>query len=113
MKLKIIITALVLSLALPVAAEFRTIQAAYEIALDHVRLPRLESGTIAYKKCAECPFETKRVGAATGWVINGKSMTLTKFRANLSKVDDRGNRIVTILHNLEQDRVTRVSVWIY
>ena len=60
MKLKIIITALVLSLALPVAAEFRTIQAAYEIALDHVRLPRLESGTIAYKKCAECPFLEER-----------------------------------------------------
>ena len=110
MKIKMIVTALLLSLALPAAADFRTIQAAYEVSLDDVRLPQIDAGTISFKKCFECPYETKRVTASTGWVINGKSMTLAKFRERLSLLADHGDESVTILHHLEQDRVTKVMV---
>ena len=112
MKIKMIVTALLLSLALPAAADFRTIQAAYEVSLDDVRLPQIDAGTISFKKCFECPYETKRVTASTGWVINGKSMTLAKFRERLSQLVDRSNETATVLHHLERDRVTEVSVWI-
>ena len=112
MKIKMIITVLLLSLALPAAAGFRTIQAAYEVALSDIRLPQSESGTIAYRKCAECPYETKRVDASTDWLINGKAVKLEKFRQSVSQLVDRSNETATVLHHLERDRVTEVSVWI-
>lgn len=111
MKIKMIVTALLLGLAIPAAAEFVTIQAAYEIALDNVRLPHRESGTIAYRKCDDCPYETKRLGSDIAWHINGKNTTFKKFKAHVSELY-RDDEIITVLHHLERDQVTRVSVWV-
>lgn len=112
MKLKIVVTALVLSLALPAAAQFRTISEAYEVALSDIRLPQRSVGTIAYKKCAECTYETKRVNTSTVWEINGQSMAFEKFRSKTAAVDNRDRIAVTVLHHLETDRVKKVSVLI-
>lgn len=112
MKLKIVVTALVLSLALPAAAQFRTISEAYEVALSDIRLPQRSVGTIAYKQCAECQYETKRVDASTVWQINGQSLSLDKFRSKTASLDGRGKVAVTVLHHLESDRVTAVRVFI-
>ncbi len=112
MKLKIVITALVLSLALPVAADFRTIAEAYEIALSDIRLPYQEAGTITFRKCAECPYQTKRVDATTVWEIDGKTMSLEKFRHIVLKLADPSAKTVQVLHHLERDRVTKVWILI-
>lgn len=112
MKFRIIIAALLLSLALPAAADFRTIVEGYEVSLSDVRLPQTESGTIAYKKCNECPYETKRVAADASWEINGEAMTLERFRLRLSTVTERSNRTITVGHHLEKDVITRVTIWI-
>ena len=110
MKLKIIVTALVLSLALPAAANFTTIAEAYEVALSNLRLPQSENGTIAYKKCAECSYETKRVDESTVWEINGTATTLEKFRRTVSRLDHPAGETVQVLHDLGRDRVAKV--WI-
>ena len=110
MKLKIIVAALMLGLALPAAAQFTTISAAYEIALSDIRLPQRDGGTVAYKKCAECAYETKRVDASTVWEINGKSMSLQAFRKALRNVENPDRETIQVLHHLESDRVTKV--WI-
>lgn len=110
MKLKIIVAALMLSLAFPAAAQLKTISAAYEIALSDFRLPQRNVGTIAYKKCAECTYETKRVDELTVWEINGKSMPLAKFREALRNVDDPSQETIQVLHHLESNRIKKV--WI-
>ena len=110
MKFKVLIAAIVLGLALPAAAQFRTIAKAYELSLADLRLPQTEGGTVAYKPCETCPYETKRVGSDTEWILDGKSLPLEKFRRSLTSIADRQNTPVTVLHNLESDRVTRVSV---
>ena len=112
MKIKIILAALMLSLTLPATADFRTVQEAYEIALSNVRLPATKSGTIAFKKCNECPYLTKRVAADATWIINDKSTTLEEFRRRLSAMTEQSKKIVTVLHHLDKDEVTRVSIWI-
>ncbi len=112
MKFKILIAALLLSLALPAAADFRTIQEGYEIALSNVRLPQIDSGTIAFKACHECLYQTKRMSSDASWAINGKNTTLKKFRLRLSSLTERSDMVVTVLHHLEKDVVTRVSIWI-
>ena len=50
MKFRLIITALLLSLTLPAAADFTTIVEGYEVSIANVRLPQTQSGTIAYKR---------------------------------------------------------------
>ena len=112
MKLRIIITALMLSLALPAAAGFRTVVEGYEVSMSNVRLPQSESGTIAFKKCEQCAYETKRVTAETIWEINGEPTTLEKFRLRLSTVDKKSNRTVTVGHHLERDVIVKVTTWI-
>ena len=112
MKLRLFITAMMLGLAMPAAAEFKTIAEAYEVALSEIRLPQSASGTIAFKPCATCDFSTRRVDADTRWVINGKAVSLEKFRAAVRRVADRNNEAVTILHHLERNRVTEVSVYL-
>lgn len=110
MKLKIVVTALLLSLALPAAAQFRTISEAYEVALSDIRLPQRSAGTIAYKKCADCAYETKRVDTSTVWEINGQSMAYEKFRSKTAGLKNRDAIAVQVLHHLESDRV--IKVWV-
>ncbi len=110
MKFKIVITALMLMLAFPAAAEFVTVEQAYEIALSDLRLPRSQSGTIAFKECEKCDYMTKRVGPTTHYRINGKSVSLEKFRFALANVRDRSSKPITVLHHLERNQVTEVLV---
>lgn len=110
MKIKILMTTLLLSLALPAAADFTTVQEAYEVALSDLRLPRNEVGTIAFKECETCDFMTKRVNADTHYSINGKSVKLSHFRAALGEVKDPSNEAITVIHHLERNQVTAVLV---
>ncbi len=112
MKIKILMAALALSLAIPVAAEFITVQEAYEVALSNLRLPQTESGTIAFKECETCEYMTKRVGPYTQYRIGGKSVSLVRFRHALRRVDNRDTKSITVLHHLERNQVTEVSVYL-
>lgn len=108
MKIRIFIAALILALALPAAAGFRTIQQAYEVELVNLRLPQSESGTLGFKTCPGCDYVTKRISADTRFVLNGRSMSLQKFRRGLARVKERNNRYVTVVHHLEKDRITQI-----
>ena len=112
MKFKVLITAALLALALPAAAEFRTVQEAYEVALSDLRLPRAEGGTIAFKECGTCEYQRYRVGADTEYRINGKAIPLGKFRAAMSQVADPDNEAVTVLRHVDRNQVTAVSVYL-
>lgn len=110
MKLKVLITTVLLSLALPAAADMRVVQNAYEIALSDMRLPRAEGGTIAFKECRTCDYVRLRVSADTRYQINGKAVPLKKFREALAGVAEPDQEAVTVLHHLERNQVTAVSV---
>ena len=112
MKTKYLLSVLLLALALPVAAEFRTVAEAYEIELSNLRLPQNAAGTIAYKTCDSCEYQTTRVSTDTRWILNGQSMSLVKFRQGVAQIKDRKKRYVTVLHHLENDRVTKVQLTI-
>jgi len=110
MKTRYLFTVLLLVLALPAAAEFRTIERAYEVDFDTLRLPAAEGGTIAFKPCDECAYQTTRVTGSTRWILNGESMSLTRFREGIARYKDEDRKSVTVLHHLEDDRVTAVTV---
>ena len=110
MKIKLTITALLLALALPAAADMAVVQQAYEVALSDLRLPRAEGGTIAFKECDDCGYKRLRVSAGTTYRINGQSTPLSRFRLALREVADRDDEAVTVLHHLELNVVTDISV---
>ena len=110
MKFKVLIAAIALSLALPVTTQADIVQEAYEVALSNVRLPRSPNGTIAFKECDRCEYAVLRVGADTRYRLNGKPVRLVKFREALASVQDRDGEAVTVLHHLERNQVTEVSV---
>jgi biopolymer transport protein ExbD len=110
MKLKLLIATALLCMAFPAAAEFTTVEKAYELALSDVRLPRNNTGTIAFKECDSCDYMTVRVGADTRYMLNGKAVPLKKFREALSVVENSDDQLVTVLRHVEQNKVTAVLV---
>ncbi len=112
MKIKILITAIVLCLALPAAAQFKTIELAHEVALNELRLPSHPSGTIGFKGCSTCDYQTKRVSANTQYMLNGEHVKLAEFREAVSHVRKRSEETVTVLQHLEEDVVIKVSVYL-
>ena len=110
MKIKTIVAAFLLSLCISAAAQFQTVAEAYEVALNDIRLPQNEVGTIAFKQCGECSYETRRVNRDTIWEFNGDRMSLEKFRRNFASIDRSQNIPVQILYHLELNQVTRVWV---
>ena len=113
MEFRALIAAIIVGLALPVAADFKTIAEAHEVSLANLRIPHSESGTVAFRTCDECDYHTERVSEDMQWVLNGKSLPLDKFRRSLLSIADREATAVTVLHHLEKDRVIRVEVTTY
>ena len=112
MKIKTLITAIVLLLAMPVAAQFTTTQLAHEVALNELRLPSHPSGTIGFKSCSECEYQTKRVSENTQYELNGERVKLDEFRDAVSHVRKRSEETVTVLHHLKEDVVIKVSIYL-
>jgi hypothetical protein len=110
MKLKLIIAAMMLTLAFPAAGDGAVVQQAYEVALSDLRLPRAEGGTIAFKECEKCDYLRLRVSASTTYRINGQAVPLPRFRTAMRDVADSKNQAVTVLHHLRLNQVTDVSV---
>ena len=106
------VSAALLALSMPAAAEFRTIQQAYEVDLSNLRLPAAEAGTIAFKACDECATKTKRVGDFTRWVLNGQTLSFGEFLEGVNAIANPEDAYVTVVHHLEDDRITKVAVGI-
>ena len=113
MKFKVLITAILITFALPAAADpvdRVVLQQAHEIAAGNMRLPRAAGGTIAIRKCDTCKYRVLRVAPDATFIVNGKAVQLDKFRALLSQKKGADREAVTVLHHLERDQVISVSV---
>ena len=110
MHIQRLLVLVLLGLSLSAVAGFTTITEAYEVAVDDLRLPGYEGGTLTFKQCADCEAQTVRVTHGTRFVINGHSVKLKEFRKSLSQVSNRADESVIVLHHLESDTVTSVSV---
>ena len=105
-------TVLLLVLALPGAAQLRTIAEAHEVAAGDIRLPQGPVGTIGFRRCAECAYEARPVDANTAWAINDNEVSLEFFRKTLAALQNPDEVAVQVLHELESDRVIRVWFWV-
>ena len=102
--------ALLLGSSLPAAANFEIVSKAHEVSLADLRLPGHANGTLSFKPCATCDYETVRVTSATVYEANRQALDLDDFRTALGNVRDRREVTVTVLHHLESDTIKAVRV---
>ena len=86
------------------------ISQAYETSVADFRPPLSVNGGIALRECDGCEPITIRVDAETRYVVNGKTVSLKDFRKAIFRVRDRSNTPMGVLHHLETDRVTLITV---
>lgn len=110
MKIRVILLALAICLSLPAAANFEIVSKAHEVSLADLRLPGSTAGTLTFKPCRDCDYQTVRVTAATRYEVNRQSVDLEAFRSQLSNIRDRREKTITVLHHLESDTITAVRV---
>lgn len=110
MNFKVISAAFFLGLSFTAVAQLKTISEAYEVRASDLRLPTSEIGTIAFRKCAECDYESLRVLETTVYEFNGEQMSLERFRRSVANLDSSKNIPVQVLHHLESDQVKKVWV---
>ena len=110
MHIRTLFIALLMSLSLSAAAEFVTVELAYEVALSDMTTPVTNSGSLVFKECEDCDVRSIRMTRNTQFIVNGRTVELKEFRKQVFQVSDRSGVPVTVKHHLESDTVVSVSV---
>jgi ABC-type anion transport system duplicated permease subunit len=106
------LTALVLlAISAAAAADFVVVSQAYEVPLKELRLPGTATGTVTFRECKDCEYQTVRVTTGTQYRANGESLTLADFRKALESAPNPSDVAVTVLHHLESDTIQAIEVW--
>jgi hypothetical protein len=110
MNTRIAIIAALLIVCLPVSADFRTIERAYEVPLVEFTVPVTRNGKINIWRCEDCDFESARLTTKTAFRVNKENVSLQEFRKQVFSVRDRDSVTLIIKHHLESDTVTSIAV---
>lgn len=105
--------AFLVALAAPVSAQYEVKVRAHEVRLSELRLPAVESGSVAFKTCDECDYMTRRVTPNTRWEINNRAVRFEEFRTALAAIRNRDEHYVTVHHDLTTDLIKEVAVTVY
>jgi len=110
MKIKIVITAIALLLAIPAAADFVTSARAYELVISDLTVPPSQSSKLMFKECDDCDYRSIRFTPQTQFIINGRSVRFDKFREAIRDASNPYRTPAIVLHHLESDTVKSVTV---
>jgi hypothetical protein len=102
--------AVFLTISLPVAADFTTIAEAYEVPMNLFNVPVTRNGTLSLQQCTDCPVVTARLTPQTQFLVNGQLVELSEFRQQAFAVSDRASKTVVVLHHLETDTISSISL---
>lgn len=93
-----------------VIADFVTITRAHEVALSNFRVPASVNGIVSFKACESCDLQNVNVTSTTQYLLNSRAVPLAEFRKSLSTVQNRSEKTVGVMHHLESDVVTSISI---
>ena len=91
-------------------ADFKTVTRANEVRLNEFRLPASLNGIASFKACGACGMQTVNVNAATRYRINNEFVSLVEMRRSLAVVSNRDRRTIIVMHHLESDLITQISI---
>ena len=109
MYMRTLLLAALVVLSAPAAADLETVTEAHEVRLDHLRLPGADGGTLSFKPCPECSWQTLRVSSGMRYEANGRAYTLEGFRTELQKVADPESTWLTVMRHIETNTITAVE----
>lgn len=92
------------------AADIKTIILASEVSLSEFRTPASANGIASFKKCESCDVQNVSVTENTRYAINNRVVSLPDFRRSLSTVTNRERKTVIVMHHLESDVITSISI---
>ena len=110
MHIRTILASILLGLSVSAAAEFTTIEQAYEVPLSLLRVPASSNGTVMFKECEECKLFRVPVTENTEYLIDGQPLRLREFRKNLFKIRNRDSEIITVRRHLASNTITAIKV---
>ncbi len=110
MKIKLLIAAILMTLASPVMADFVTRSLAYEVEITDLTVPISVNSRILFTECDECDHMAIRLTPDTRFVVNGRGVQFDKFRHAVKQAASADIASVTVLHHLESDTVVSISV---
>lgn len=115
MRIRILLLALValggpMTAGTAIADAFPVIVKAYETTLPTLRLPASVNGTLSFKACDRCEYQTVRVTPATRYEANGRVYELADFRKALAGIGNTRNAAVTVKHHLESNTIKAINV---
>jgi len=91
-------------------AEFTTVTLASEVRLSEFRLPASVNGIASFKPCGACDMKAVSVNADTRYRLNDQVVTLPDMRRSLARVTNRNRKTVIVMHHLESDLITQISI---
>ena len=91
-------------------AEFTTVTLASEVRLSEFRLPASVNGIASFKPCGACDMKTVSVNAETRYRLNDQFVSLPDMRRSLASATNRNRKIVMVMHHLESDLITQISI---
>ena len=91
-------------------ADFKTITRANEVRLNEFRLPASANGIASFKACGTCSMQTVNVDAETRYLLNNKPVSLAEMRRSLALVTNRDDKTVIVMHHLDSDLITQISI---
>ena len=106
---------LMLAASIQATAEFTTVDRAYEVPFEHLRMPESVNGQLAFKQCDDCELMQVDTVPGTRYLINDEALDLADFRLLMFRARSealRAGNVVTVLHNLETDTIVSVSVYL-
>jgi len=110
MKFRALFAAIVVSLSFTAAADFTTIERAYEVPMHTFNVPVTHNGVISFSECDECAAVSARMTGKTRFLVNGKDVELKEFRKQVFQVRDRTSQTIVVLHHLANDTVSSISM---
>ena len=111
MKFTKLIAIATLLLAVPGAfAEFTIVAQASEVRLSEFRLPAAVNGIASFKPCGTCDMKPVSVNADTRYRLNDQVVSLADMRHSLASVTNRNRKAVIVMHHLESDLITQISI---
>lgn len=99
-----------MTFSLSAAAGFVTVEESYEVALSNMTTPVTNTGSLIFKVCDDCDSMMIRMTSNTRFIVGGRTVDLKEFRKQVFQVRNPDRVAVTIMHHLESDTITSVSV---
>lgn len=107
MQIQKFMAVILLTLSFSATADFVTVTEAYEVTVSNLTMPINEVGTLKFKQCDDCDWQTVMVNGSTRYVLNGANVQLNEFKQQIAGVN---SKTATVLHHLESNRITAVKI---